>query len=85
MKVASLPCTVGSRLSEPRLSESRLSVSVHLDISSGHNVFGTSGKKTFCVGLLHEKAKLLYKQFFRMLQCFFHALRDLDHNLQHPS
>ena len=33
--------TVGSRLSEPRLS-----VSGHLDVSSSCHVFGTSGKKT---------------------------------------
>ena len=34
--------------------------------------------------LLQEKAKLLYERFSQTLQRFFHAVRDLDHNLQRP-
>ena len=32
-----------------------------------------------------EKAKLLHERLSQTLQCFFHAVRDLDHNLQRPS
>ena len=35
--------------------------------------------------LLQEKTKLLYERLSRTLRCFFHEVRDLDHDLQRPS
>ena len=45
-----------------------------------------AGKDVAVTGvLLQEKAKVLYERLSRMLQRFFHPLRDLDHDLQCPS
>ena len=76
------PSTVGSRLSEPWLS-----VSEHLDVSSRRHVFGTSRKKTlrsleFCYS---RKQSCCTNDFPECYNAFFHAVQDLDHDLQHPS
>ena len=75
-------CTVGSRLSEHRLS-----ISGHLDVDSGRRVFGTSGKKTlqslaFCY---RRKQSFCTNDFPERYNTFFNAVQDLDHDLQRPS
>ena len=74
--------SVGSRLSESQLSEFLIIQSL-----GRHHVFGSSGKKTFwslkfCYS---RKQSCCMNDFSQMLQCLFHPVWDLDHDLQRLS
>ena len=70
-------CTVGSRLSELRLS-----IFEHLNIGSRRHVFGASGKKTWLLQFCYRrKQSCCMNNFSRMLQRLFHPVLDLNHDL----
>ena len=71
-------CTVGSRLSESRLSISRHWTSAHVAVFSASAGKRRCGHWSFATG----ERKLLYERLSQALQCFFYAVRDLDRNFQ---